>query len=84
MGTISSSRQKIFPSEDAFDLLEDQTNHLDRNGVAELLVADVSPGMQLEVFGETHGPAAFLGVQAARDTIDQIHAGLGSDATAEG
>ena len=80
----SLSNKQILSLQGPFDLLENQMDHLDRYGIAELLVTNVALGMELEACGKTHGFTTFLGMQAPRDTIDQVHAGLGSDATAEG
>ena len=80
----SLSNKQILSLQGPFDLLENQTDHLDRYGISELLVTDAAFGMELEACGKAHCFTTFLGMQAPWDTVDQVHASLGPDATAEG
>ena len=64
-------------------MLKDQADYLDRDRVAELLVADVTLGMEFEAFGEGHDPATFLWMKTTGFPIHEVHAGLGTHATPE-
>ena len=65
-------------------MFEDQSHHFDRDRIAELLVAHISIGMELKAFGKAHDASTFLGMKSARMTVNEIHSGFGSDATAKG
>ena len=79
----NSGNEAIFGIQRPFGLGKDQVDHPDRYCVAELLVANVALGVEFEALGKAHGAPAFLGMQTAWYAIDEIHTGLGSNASTE-